>query len=73
MSEKYTAPTASEQLGIPREALYEQQSPDALIELRATLLSEAQLLIDAAYEITDVLVGFEIEPKSRKKRVRVVE
>lgn len=73
MSELHTAETAAEQLGIPREALYEDQSPDALIELRANLLLEAQRNLDAAYEITDVLVAFEIEAKSRKKRVRVVE
>ena len=72
MSELHTAETAAEQLGIPREAFYEDQSPDALIELRANLLLEAQRNLDAAYEITDVLVAFEIEAKSRKKRVRVV-
>ena len=72
MSEIHTAHTAGEQLGIPREALYEDQSPDALIELRHNLLLEAQRHLDAAYEITDVLVAFEIEDRSRKKRVRVV-
>lgn len=61
-----------EQLGIPREAIYEQSEPQELMTLRAHLLEEAQRNLDAAYEITDLLVEWGEEEKSRKKRVRLV-
>lgn len=61
-----------EQLGIPREAIYEAEEPEALMTLRNHLLEEAQRNLSAAWEITDVLVSWELEPKSRKRRVMLV-
>lgn len=67
-------PNNEEQLGlISRADVYEVEDVDHLLALRTHLFRVAQNALDVAYEITDVLVGQEVESKSRRKRIRVID
>jgi hypothetical protein len=71
MSSFETAP--GEQLAIvSNEDVFSIQDPEQLRDTRQFLLLAAQANLNMAYEITDVLVADGEEPKSRRKRVRVV-
>jgi len=60
----------SEQLAIvSKDEALELYDADQLRDLRSFLFRVAQANIDMAYEITDVLVADEEEPKTRRKRI----